>query len=74
MGIFKIFIPKEKAQTVTEIESWTVTWWFKSGWGDGEKERNKVFISLEDANKFEEQLKESAKFIGCYINTSLKRN
>jgi hypothetical protein len=26
MNLFKLFIPKEKAQVITEVESWTVKW------------------------------------------------
>ena len=32
MNLFKILIPKEKAQEITEIESFSVTWFVKTGW------------------------------------------
>lgn len=35
MNIFKIFMPKEKMQTATVVESWNVTWYVKTGWMDG---------------------------------------
>lgn len=73
MNFFKIFIPKENAQTVTEIESWTVTWEFLAHGYEVEK-KNKVFISEADAREFEKQLIESAKFIGCWIRTNKKKN
>lgn len=74
MNLFKLFIPKEKAQVVTELESWTVTWYVKTGWSDDTKRAAKVFVKNEDAKEFEKQLIESAKFIGCWIDTSCSRN
>lgn len=74
MNLFKILIPKEKAQEITEMESFSVTWWVKTGWSDNTKRGAKVFIDKDEAKEFEKQLKESAKFIGAWIETELKRN
>lgn len=74
MNIFKIFIPKEKMQTVTELESWTVTWYVKTGWSDKTKRQAKVFIKNDEAKEFKRQLEEQAKFIGCWISTEITRN
>lgn len=74
MNLFKLFIPKEKMQTVTELESWTVTWYVKTGWTDNTRRQAKVFIKKEDAKEFERQLLEQAKFIGCWISTDLTTN
>jgi len=74
MNLFKLFIPKEKMQTVTELESWTVTWYVKTGWSDSTRRQAKVFIKKEDAKAFERQLLEQAKFIGCWISTDLTAN
>jgi len=74
MNIFKLFIPKEKAQVVEELESWSVTWEVKTGWADQTEKRSKVFIKNEDALEFRKQLKESASFIGCWIRTDIYRN
>lgn len=74
MNLLKLFIPKEKAQTVTELESWTVTWYVKTGWSDDTKRQAKVFINESEALEFKKQLKESAKFIGCWINIDLDKN
>lgn len=74
MNIFKLFIPKEKAQVITELESWTVTWQVKSGWSNDTNKYSKVFIKIDDAKEFEKQLNESAKFIKCWIDTSLRKN
>ena len=74
MNLFKLLIPKDKAQEVTELESHTVTWWVKSGWGDATDRYAKVFIDKGEAKEFEKQLKESAKFIGCWIRTQRERN
>ena len=74
MNLFKILIPKEKAQEITEIESFSVTWFVKTGWADSTKRQAKVFIDKTEAKEFEKQLNESAKFIGAWINVELKRN
>ena len=74
MNLFKLLIPKEKSQTVTELESWTVTWKIKTGWSDQTKTKSKVFIKQADAKEFEKQLNESADFVGCWIYTDLIRN
>ena len=74
MNIFKIFIPKEKAQEVTELESWTVSWKvYINGWGVPET-HNKVFIKESEANEFKKQVKESASFIKAWVDVSMYRN
>jgi|LauGreDrversion4_2_1035121.scaffolds.fasta_scaffold01285_11 hypothetical protein len=74
MNLLKLFLPKEKIQIVTEVESWTVTWYVKTGWSDDTRRQAKVFIKNEDAKEFEKQLLEQAKFIGCWIKTNLTKN
>lgn len=74
MNLFKLFIPKDKAQVVEELESFTVTWKYKTGWSDNYATKHKVFIKEDDAKEFRKQLEESASFIGCWISTSLNRN
>ncbi len=74
MNLFKLFIPKEKAQVVTELESWSVTWYVKTGWSNDTKRSTKVFIKIEDAKEFEKQLNESANFIGCWIKIDFNKN
>ena len=67
-------MPKENVQTATEVESWTVNWRVKTGWSGDTESRSKVFINYDEAEEFERQLKKQAKFIGCWISTSLYRN
>lgn len=67
-------MPKEKMQTATELESWTVTWYVKTGWSNDTNRQSKVFIKNEEAKEYERQLNEQAKFIGCWISTELIRN
>lgn len=74
MNIFKIFIPKDNAQEINELESWTVTWNVLSGWSGSVKVHSKVFVDKKHAKEFEKQLKESAKFIKAPINTEIKTN
>lgn len=61
-------------QVVTELESWSVTWYVRTGWGNDTKRQTKVFIKIEDAKEFERQLNEQAKFIGCWILTEFSKN
>ena len=74
MNLFKLLIPKENVQTVTELESWTVTWYVKRGWSDETIRAAKVFVKQDEAKEFQKQLIESAKFIGCWIQTELNKN
>lgn len=75
MNVSKLFIPKEKAQVITELKSWTVSWKVATSitWGDGTV-FNKVFIKEAEAKEFKKQLKESASFIKTPIRTEIIRN
>ena len=75
MKLCKIFIPKDNAQPVTEVESYTVSWLVSTSlvWKDYET-FNKVFINKNDAEEFKKQLEESAKFIKTKIKTGIVRN
>ena len=73
-NIFKIKIPKDHAQEVTELESWTVQWHIKTGWGDNVAKYHKSFIDEKEAKEFRKQLKESAGFIKAYIYTDMYKN
>jgi len=72
--LFKRKIPLDNAQEVTELQSYSVTWWVKTGWSDDSKRQAKVFISIDDAKEYEKQLKESAKFLGCWVSIELSEN
>lgn len=71
----QINIPKDNAQEVTELESWTVSWRVSSSlrWSTTEV-FNKVFIKKSDAEEFKKQLIKSAEFINTPIETELKTN
>ncbi len=75
MNVFKLFIPKEKAQAITELESWTVSWEVATSirMGDGNV-FNKVFIKEAEAKEFKKQLEKSASFIKTPIRTEIVRN
>lgn len=75
MNLFKLFIPKEKARVVTELESWTVSWRVSTSlkWSETSV-FNKVFIKEADAKEFKKQLEESASFIKIPIETEIVRN
>lgn len=74
MNIFKLFIPKQNVQTVEELESYTVSWKVRRNGYDNYDTYHKVFIHAHDAHEFRKQLEASAKFIGAWISTDLKRN
>ena len=74
MNIFKILIPKEKAQEVTELESWTLKWEIQANGYDRVKVQHKSFIKKEDAKEFKKQLKSSADFLGTWVETKITRN
>jgi len=74
MKLFKIWMPQERMQTATELQSWSVTWYIKTGWADNTKRQAKTFIDHKEAQEFEKQLREQAKFIGCWISTKLEEN
>ena len=75
MNIFKIFIPKENLQEVSELESWTVSWEIATSvkWGDPVI-KYKCFVNEDEAVEFKKQLEKSAKFIGTPIYTKMYQN
>tara|TARA_R110000868_G_scaffold67438_1_gene200189 strand:- start:770 stop:1003 length:234 start_codon:yes stop_codon:yes gene_type:complete len=71
----KIAIPKDNAQEVTELESWTVTWTVSESVNLGySRTYNKAFIKEADALEFRKQLIECAKFINGAIRTDMNKN
>ena len=73
-NFFKIRIPKDHAQEVTVLESYTVAWEVKTGWADATAQYHKVFIDINEAREFKKQVEESAKFINAWVSTSLYEN
>lgn len=74
MKIFKRSIPKEDAQEVTELQSWTLKWEIQ---GDMYKTREtffKTFINLAEAKEYEKQLKSSADFLKAWVETYIYEN
>jgi hypothetical protein len=74
MNTFKILIPKDNAQTVTELESYTLEWRIQGEMYRSEVVKHKSFINKNDAEMYEKQLKESAKFLGTWVKTNIYRN
>lgn len=70
----KITIPKDNAQTITELESWTIKWSTQGNTYGSEIVNFKTFIKESEAKEFEKQLLESAKFIKIWIHTKLYKN
>ena len=72
--LFKVLIPKEDAQEVTELESWTLKWEIQ---GNGYCEvttKYKSFIKIADAEEYVKQLESCAKFLGTWVRTSITKN
>lgn len=74
MNLFKLLIPKDKAQEVTELESFTLRWEIQGDTYLSKKVYHKSFIKKEDAEEYSKQLKSSAKFLGTWVNTEITRN
>ena len=75
MNFFQFLIPKAKAQVVTELESWTVTWKFYSGEGWGMMTtKSKVLISELEVGELKTQLRQCAEFIGCIVEVKSYKN
>ena len=74
MNLFKILIPKNDAQEVTELESYTVRWEVEGDVYRNYIVQHKSFIKKSEAEEFEKQLISSAKFLGAWVNTKLYRN
>lgn len=72
-NIFKIKIPKNNAQEVAELESWTVSWKVRDR-GYEYIQFSKVFIKENEAKEYQKQLTESAKFCKAYIETKMYKN
>jgi hypothetical protein len=69
----EITIPKDGAQTVTELESWTVKWGVFINWG-GREYYHKAFIKEADANEFKKQIEECAKFLKSDVHVEKYKN
>jgi hypothetical protein len=74
LNIIKLLIPTGQTKEISELESWTVAWEVKTGWTDATKKMQKVFIKKDEAKEFEENLKNSANFIGAWIRTDFYKN
>lgn len=75
MNLFKILIPKDGGQEVTELESWKVSWKVVTDFNFGYTTvKYKCFIKEDEAKEFKKQLEECAKFIGTPIETEISRN
>ena len=70
----KILIPKDKAQEVTELESYTIRWEIQANGYTSVHVQHKSFIEKEDAIEFEKQLKSSADFLGTWVKTNINKN
>ncbi len=74
MKIFKFLIPKDDAQEITELESFTLRWEIQGDVYQRIIVKHKSFIKEDEAKEFEKQLKSSAEFLGTWVNTKYYRN
>lgn len=70
----KVKIPKENAQEVTELKSYTLKWEIQGDYYNTVKTFHKSFIKKEDAEEYEKQLKSSANFLGAWVQTKIYKN
>lgn len=73
-NLFKRLIPKNNAQEVTELESWTLKWQIQANGYQSVETFHKSFIEKKDAKEYEKQLKSCADFLGTWVETEIKRN
>lgn len=74
MNLLKLLIPKDKAQEVTELESYTLRWEIQANGYSSVKVQHKSFLKKGDAQEFEKQLESSADFLGTWVNTKITKN
>ena len=74
MNLFKILIPKDNAQEVTEVESYTVKQCTQGLTYSSEIVNHKSFINKVDAKEYEKQLKEAANFLKVWVSTKVYKN
>lgn len=74
MKLFKTKIPKEDAQEVTELQSWTLKWEIQGDMYDTVKTFFKTFITLAEAKEYEKQLKSSSDLLRAWVKTSIYQN
>lgn len=74
--LFKTKIPKDNAQEVILIESWTIEWFSKdyNGFASDQKHNARVFSNENDMIEFKKQLEECSKFINAGIAIKVKKN
>jgi hypothetical protein len=74
MILFKRLIPKNDAQEVTVLESFTLRWEIQANGYNDRKVFHKSFIVENDAKEYEKQLKSSARFLGTWVDTKIYKN
>ena len=74
MKLFKRLIPKENAQEVTELQSWTLKWEIQGDTYMEVKTFFKTFITVEEAKEYEKQLKSSSDLLRAWVKTSIYQN
>lgn len=74
MKIFDFLIPKDKAQTVQVIKSYSVIWYVRSGWSNDTIRYAKTLVDYKQALEFKKQLEESAKFIGAWLEAKIEEH
>ncbi len=74
MNFFRTKIPKDNAQEVTELESWTLSWKIQGDSYGSKIVKHKAFIKEQDAYEYRKQLKEAADFLGTWVDTEINKN
>ena len=74
MNLFKLLIPSGQKKEIEAVQSFTVKWSVRgNGYGVWHT-YFKVFTSIPLAREFEDQVKQSAKFIRAEVNVDLYKN
>lgn len=73
-NIFKILIPGNSTQEVTELESWTLCWKIQGSTFGSKIVQHKSFIDKDECKEFGKQLKNAAEFLGTWVEVTITKN
>ena len=72
--LFKILIPGNNTQEVTELESWTLCWKIQGETYGSKIVKYKSFIDENECKEFGKQLKNAAKLLGTWVEVTMDKN
>lgn len=68
------FEQEYEEESYRELQSWSVIWYVKEGWGNSTLRNAKVFTDKEAADGFKDQLNTAAKLLRCWVKVEVSKN